>query len=334
MRDPRRIRLFFALAVVTSITLLATSSGLIGSNARAFTSAWMSPLQVAGHGIASPFHSLATAIGDLATLRDENTALRKDNDSLHSRLVTSLDDHQRLGELESMLGLVSKGQYKIVTAHVVAWPQSEDTGATVQIDAGRRDGLRVGMTVLSGKGLVGATTSVGASTATVRLFTDPDSHVGVRVARTSAIGVASGSGRDEDIHLDMFSMLDLKVGDPVVTRGSLNGIPFVPGVPVGRIVTVGGTAGELPIGTIKPYIDVNALTVVGVVVAVPKLDPRDGLIPKPLPTPTITVRVTVTAPPAASTTPAPLATPTPAASPRRSIGKASMSATPSPRASR
>lgn len=298
MRDPRRIRLLFALAVVTSITLLAASSGFIGYSARDFTSSWMSPLQSAGRAVAAPFHNIATSLTDLANLRRENDSLRQDNDKLRAEAVRAVDERRRLAELDSMLDLAGKGKYKIVAANIIGWPQMDDTGAALHIDAGKRDGIRVWMTVISGRGLVGSTVAVGAASSTVRLLSDPDSHVGIRVARTSAVGIATGSGRDEDLHLDMFSMLELRAGEAVVTRGSLNGVPFVAGVPVGRIVTVGGTAGELPIGTIAPYVDAHSLSSVGVVVAVPKSDPRDSLLPTPLPTPTVTV--TVTASPSAS----------------------------------
>lgn len=298
MRDPRRIRLLFALAVVTSITLLAAGSGLIGGNLRSATQNIFSPLQSAGRAMASPLHNVSTALRDLDRLRRENADLKAQNDSLHRRVVQALDEHRRLRQLESTLDLAGKGEYTVVAANVTAWPHSDDTGATIQIDAGRKDGVKRGMTVLTERGLVGATIAVSKNTSIVRLLTDPDSHVGIRVARSSAIGLASGGGRDELMSLDMFSMRELHVGDAVVTRGSLNGVPFVPGVPVGRITSVGGTAGELPIGFIEPYVDVNALTAVAVVVKAPARDPRDSLIPKPLPTPTITVTQTMTVSPA------------------------------------
>lgn len=327
MRDPRRIRLLFALAVITSITLLASSSGLVGGSLRGFTQGVFSPLQSAGHAIAAPLHNFSTALRDLDRLRRENNDLKAENNSLHRRVVQALDEHRRLTQLESTLDLAGKGDYTVVAANVTAWPHSDDTGATIQIDAGRKDGVRRGMTVLTGKGLVGSTIAVSKNTSTVRLITDPDSHVGVRVARSSAIGLVSGGGRDELMALDMFSLRELHIGDAVVTRGSLNGVPYVPGVPVGRLVSVGGTAGELPIGTVVPYVDVNALTTVAVVVKAPTRDPRDSLLPKPLPTPTVTV--TVTATPRANPVPnAPTSTPKPSVkSSAKSTAKPSPSGT-------
>jgi len=317
VRDPRRIRLLFALAVVTSITLLASSSGLVGAGMRSFTQEIFSPLQSAGRAVAAPVHHVSTALRDLDRLRRQNADLKEENDSLHRRVVQALDEHRRLRQLESTLDLAGRGDYTVVAANVTAWPHSDDTGATIQIDAGRKDGLRRGMTVLTSRGLVGATIAVSKNTSTVRLITDPDSHVGIRVARSSAIGLVNGSGRDELMALDMFSMRELKTGDAIVTRGSLNAVPFVPGVPVGRIVSVGGTAGELPIGAIEPYVDVNALTTVAVVIKAPRRDPRDALIPKPLPTPTITVTATVTAPPSATATPSASSAKKPSASASR-----------------
>ncbi|MFD0631595.1 rod shape-determining protein MreC [Catenulispora yoronensis] len=73
---------------------------------------------------------------------------------------------------------------------------------------------------------------------------------------------------------------DIPLGTPVLTFGSSGGSPFVPGVPLGTVTAVQPTPGSLTrTATVKPYVDYGAIQTVGVVVAPPRTDPRDALVP-------------------------------------------------------
>jgi rod shape-determining protein MreC len=77
----------------------------------------------------------------------------------------------------------------------------------------------------------------------------------------------------------------MSAGNRVVTWGSKNGRPYVPGVPIGVITAVRGTTGDLVRSAyIKPYVNFSTLDLVGIVVAGPRTNPRDGVLPKKLPT--------------------------------------------------
>ena len=76
----------------------------------------------------------------------------------------------------------------------------------------------------------------------------------------------------------------------MVTYASIGDQPEVPGVPVGTIVSVGSSAGSLTqTAMVRPYVNFTALGVVGVVVQVPRHNPRVSVLPRPAPTVTITV---------------------------------------------
>ena len=69
-------------------------------------------------------------------------------------------------------------------------------------------------------------------------------------------------------------------GDRVVTLGSHEGAPFVPGVPIGTVDDVQVAPGALSrIARITPAVDFAALDMVGVVVKGPAEDPRDSVLP-------------------------------------------------------
>ena len=99
---------------------------------------------------------------------------------------------------------------------------------------------------------------------------------------------------------------EVRIGDQLVTRGSEGGKPFVPGVPLGRVVQVEQTPGALTrTAEVKPYVNLSTLDTVAVVLKGAQRDPRDSLVPKPIPTPTVTVTVTA----APNPTPTPTKTP-------------------------
>ena len=76
------------------------------------------------------------------------------------------------------------------------------------------------------------------------------------------------------------------------------------GIPVGTIVSNQGAVGSNRSATIRPFVDFDTLDLVGVVVVLPRTDPRDRLVPSPLPTPTPS---RVARPPDGSASPTPSA---------------------------
>jgi rod shape-determining protein MreC len=198
-----------------------------------------------------------------------------------------------------------------VAANVIAsGPAYENT---VTIDAGAADGIKQDETVLNGAGLVGVVTTVSSHAATVLLDTDAASTVGVRIAGTGEIGAVTGLGHSQNgpaaLRLQVFDAnAVLATGQQLVTFGSVGGRPYVPGVPVGVITRVVASVGSLTkIAYVRPFADDGALGVVGVVIAPPRRNPRDSVLP-PRPTPSPT-------PSGTGATPSPGATPTGGATP-------------------
>jgi rod shape-determining protein MreC len=139
------------------------------------------------------------------------------------------------------------------------------------------------MTVLNGDGLVGRVKTVGPTTATVLLAVDPASSVGVRLEGSMEVGFTTGQGIDDGSRLDL-QLLDgqstVLRGDRLVTFGSQGDTPYVPGVPVGEVLSVRGSPGsQTRTATVAPYADFTALDLVGVVVEPPRKDPRDAVLP-------------------------------------------------------
>jgi rod shape-determining protein MreC len=60
------------------------------------------------------------------------------------------------------------------------------------------------------------------------------------------------------------------------------------GIPVGTIVANQGAVGSTRTATVKAFVDFDSLDLVGIVVVLPRTDPRDAIVPSPQPTATAT----------------------------------------------
>lgn len=280
----RRTKLVLATLVVASITFVILDlRGGDGpfSSARSAVSSVIGGVQNVAATIFAPITGLSewwrTQVdqsGQIRTLTNENSLLK-------SELVSAENDIVRANELDALLRVASVGKYLIVPAEVIAVGSVQDFSWTVSIDVGSLDGVEEDMTVINGDGLIGRVLKVFNSTSTVVLIVDPSSAVGGRVAGSQEIGIVSGTGIQNSLQ---FQLLDpqakVQAGDAIVTFGSKDGRPYAPGLPIGEVVDVSGTAGALAlVATVMPYSDVSQLSVVGVVVRPPREDPRDSVLP-------------------------------------------------------
>lgn len=219
-----------------------------------------------------------------STLHDQSARIRTltdENDRLNTELRVMANDRMRADALDALLGVASVGEYRFVPAEVIAVGPTQEFAWAVTIDAGERDGIEADMTVINGKGLVGRVAKTTTNTATVVLLVDASSAVGGRVAGTEEIGIVSGTGHQDLLDFEMLDPLaDVRKGDALVTFGSKGGRPYAPGIPIGEVVSVKGTAGQLTrVAEVRPYVDISRLDIVGVVTKPPRTDPRDSVLP-------------------------------------------------------
>jgi rod shape-determining protein MreC len=258
----------FALLIV-AITLITLD----------YRSGGNSPLRGVGADVFGPMEKGAgyvtrpvTGAFDAVTGDDSGqiTTLQTQNDELRAELARAQADEASVPQLKSLDKLADRNGYHVVAASVVGAGGSYSD--TVTVDAGTTDGIAVNDTVLNGAGLVGTVTSVGPESATVLLATDADSVVGVRLADTGEIGAITGTGSSMasagSLRLRLFDAnATLQPGEELVTFGSVNDSPYVPGVPVGTITSVTSQAGSLTqAAVVQPFADFTSLGVVGVVV--------------------------------------------------------------------
>ena len=310
MHDNRRSRLVLGVLLIVAIALITLDFRDGGASpVRSVGADIFGPVERVTHDVTDPVSSLFDSVtggpsaqGTIATLQRQNAELRAE---LSAAQLSKTADKQLIQLLQ-----MDAGGYRIVAANVIA--AGGDFSDTVTLDAGSNDGIKPDETVLNGSGFVGTVTQVSADTSTVLLANDASSVVGVQMAGTGEIGAVTGTGKSmtgsELLRLSLFDAnAVLRPGQEVDTYASVNDQPEVPGVPIGTIVSVSSSAGSLTQNAIvRPYVNFTALGVVGVVVQVPRHNPRVSVLPRPAPTVTITTTPSPsgTVSPAYSTPPA------------------------------
>lgn len=167
-------------------------------------------------------------------LQQENNDLRRQLEEAQGALLASGDQQRRLQALENRLALPSLGSTRRVTAPVIATSLANFDSA-IELAKGSSEGIRAGMPVINGSGLVGRVTKVSANRSTVLLVNDSTFEVGVRFSRSGEVAIGVGQGARAGMRVDLVGA-DAKVtgGDVAVTNGQQFSL-FPPGIPVATV---------------------------------------------------------------------------------------------------
>ena len=290
-----RGRLLIIVLIVTSLFLVTLDLRGVAviDGVRTGAQTVLTPFQKAGSWAITPFRNFASDITHLGRTRNQINKLKAENESLRRKLLNRKVADAQLGQLKKVLDLAGKGEYKVVSAKVISQGSSTSFTQTITIDAGTSSNISKNMTVISGYGLVGVVKKAYSHSALVLLASDPAFKIGARIAGSQQIGILSGQGNRKGVLQLLDNSTEVKVGDAILARGSQNGRPFVPGVPIGEVTRVDNSPGAVSqTAEVKFYANFSTLGVVSVVISNPKSDPRDSLVPpKPRPTPIPTVTV-------------------------------------------
>lgn len=211
---------------------------------------------------ADDFREVQEVLSENAALKAQVDELTQQNDKLTEERF-ELIDLRELFELDA-----EYEEYDKIGARVIG----KDPGnwySVFVIDKGEEDGIKEGMNVISGAGLVGIVTKTGTHWAQVRSIIDDDSNVSGRMLNTSdnlivygsleSIGngtIEFGQLRDPDDEVD--------VGDKIVTSNISD--RYLPGIAIGYITSIKKDPNNLTkSGMLTPLVDFEHLDVVLVI---------------------------------------------------------------------
>jgi len=293
VRDSRRTRLVLGVLLIAAVALITLDFRGSATSVRSIGADIFGPVEDVAHDVSDPVTSLFDSITGGPSSQSTIASLQRENAQLRAELSSAQLGDADEGQLARLLQLAGRGGYRIIAASVIA--AGGDYSDTVTLDVGANDGIKPDETVLNGSGLVGTVTQVSSDTSTVLLATDATSVVGVRLAGSNQIGKVTGTGKSMAggglLELTLFDAnAVLAPGQQLVTLGSVGDSPYVPGVPVGTVVSVQAAAGSLTQSAlVRPFADFTTLGVVGIVIQGPVRNPRDSVLPHPAPTVTVTV---------------------------------------------
>ena len=292
-----RGRLLIIVLIVTSLFLITLDlRGVkVIDGIRVGTQTALTPVQKAGSWLISPLRNFISDVTHLGLTRNQIERLKSEDDRLRLKLQNRKTADAQLSQLKGVLDLAGKAGFKVVSARVISQGSSTSFAQTITIDAGTNSGIKKNMTVISGFGLVGVVKYAYPNSALVQLASDPSFRIGARIAGSQQIGILSGQGTRKGVLQLLDNTTQVSVGDVIVARGSQNGRPFVPGVPIGEVTKVDNSPGSVTqTADVKFYTNFTSLGVVSVVISDEGIDPRDSLVPpRPVPTPIPTVTVYV-----------------------------------------
>ncbi len=126
-------------------------------------------------------------------LQQENAELKEKVAQLEGQIALNGDlenENERLREIVNYYG--DHPEYELLTARVIA-KSSSYWFDTFLINAGRSQGIKKDMVVLSTQGLVGRVIDVGSSWSKVQSIIDSNSAVSAMIERTRDVGVVRGT---------------------------------------------------------------------------------------------------------------------------------------------
>ena len=282
-----RSRLLLVILLVTALFFITLDLRGVSltSGSRSVTQTILAPIQKSVSSIFSPVGRFFSDIKNFGKTNNELEELKLKNAKLASEIILNKDMAGQLKQLRGTLDLAARANYKVVSARVIGRGSNSTFSQTISIDAGTADHISINETVISEHGLVGVVKSVEAHSAIVLLMNDPSFKIGVRIARSQSVGVLIGQGGNT-YHLELLDPAgSIQAGDSLISNGSDNNRPYIPGLPVGYVTSVDHTSATLTqTATVKSYSNLNDIGVVAVVISAPTDAPRTPIQPTPIPT--------------------------------------------------
>jgi rod shape-determining protein MreC len=272
-RFARSTALFISLITLSFLLMtfdVRTEGGGVTGTLRDGVRTLFDPVQSVVSAVIRPVANAADALVNLAGLRAENDRLREGLQDANRILRETEGIRSENEVLRELLQLELPGA--LLTQSVVARVQaggSSNFDFSVVLNKGADEGIAIGQPVVNLEGLVGYIEAVTSNSATIKLLTDPDHTVAVRLVTTQFVGAAEGRGSGDLKFVSSRADGPVEAGEVVVT--------FPNRYPAGLVVGTVARSAEPAAGvgiqtTIDPAVDFERLDFVRVLFFIPGSD--------------------------------------------------------------
>jgi rod shape-determining protein MreC len=278
-KQVRRRRAVVAALVVVSLVLL---TAYFGSSANSPLHAIQrgivtvfSPVSEGASKALSPFRDIANFFSDTFKAKSQVAAYRNEVHHLQAELAQAQYAASQNAQLSKEVGLDrSNGiaSYRPVAADVTIRDPSL-WYATVEVDRGTADGIRVGDPVTGDGALVGEVTVAGSDFSVVTLITDHTQAEAAQVADSKGDSgvLVPAVGNPNQLVLQYLPKAALiQVGQLVMTVGFRSGglqDLYPPGIPIGTVASVGNDLPNNGEVQVTPAADLRHLSTVQILTA-------------------------------------------------------------------
>src|SRR5439155_3741104 len=268
-RRTGRSRFTLVLLILTSVTVLTLDYR--GSSAihslRDFASTVFSPVRDTASSAFSPFTNAWNGLFHYGDVEKENERLRAELDQLQGQKDVNADAAKQFQDLSALDGITQWTTLPTVTARVIAGPAT-NFEHIIEIDRGSDQGLKVGMPVVAGAGLVGKVTEVQPTRSVIKLLTDPDIVVGVRLVSSGETALLHGQGDGQPLVIDagVDPKTPVAAAEQITTSGEDRAV-YPAGIPIGSVAKTELAPAQLTqVLTVTPSVDLTRLTFVKVLI--------------------------------------------------------------------
>lgn len=271
------------LIVIAAILLVINLSSSSTQVAEGPFSYVLTPLQQVFSGLGRAISNLFQSASELQDMQQRVQQLETQVENLSAENVRLREFQSEVKQYRDLLKFTNDNPaYSVVGADVIGIgnPNCDATLASqpsngvcanviggepsaysryLTINAGRRDGITIGMPVVAGGfALVGRVGQVNDTSSQVQLLIDPNSYVNVLLVTSRATGVVAGQS-DGSLHLINVPQTDeLKTGDLIVTSGLGGKLPRL--LTIGQVANVTSTDAQLfKEAIVRPAVDYNRI---------------------------------------------------------------------------
>lgn len=209
--------------------------------------------------------SIFTDIFNISNLKNENEALRRTNAEMMLQLSKLREYAVTNDNLKGLLDLKDSSNYPLIPATIISKSLSKSQG-TVTLNAGKNQSVKIGMPVITDKGMVGIIYSTSDNYSIVRTLHNVDLKVTVKSERTRESAIMKWNG-DWLVMVNVPKTFNFKKGDRIVSSEISSIVPFP--LPIGVVYEIGnieqGIFNEVKVQPFVDFSKVENVFILGIV---------------------------------------------------------------------
>ena len=173
-------------------------------------------------------------IPNIFELERENKSLRETNIDLSKELSMLKEAKLENLRLNQMLEFKQRTNYRVATGKIIGKTLIQ-TRNNITINIGENDSVKIGMPVITDRGLVGKIVATSGNYSIAQILLNKDLKVSAKDQRSRVDGIIAWDGEGKIRMKNVSKSADVKVGDILMTSEYSNSFPA--GIPIGYVKT-------------------------------------------------------------------------------------------------